>query len=194
MSGSSTFYATLAGANLREARGWEKKAYQWRAYARQLEQDLATWRTNATSLEKRSLELTKEISGVRNESKIVAENAAQAEAVARKVPSLEAELTAIKKSQSALSDHLDVAEYQVEQRTAVIHEMTETISRYEALIYDLNASVLALSRRLVDGGAGMDFEGLEAAIYAEFGGEAAFNAAVEKEKTPKLSKEIFPPE
>lgn len=193
MSGSSTFYATLAGRNARESQGWERNAKEWRAYARQLEQDLATWRATAGDAEQRAIQLQRGLNEAKTESQTVAVNAAEAEKKAGKIPFLESELESVKKQQRVLADQLDVAEFQVDQRAAVIRDITETLSRYEELIYDLNASVLALSRRLV-GGDGMDFEGIEAAIYAEFGSEAAFNAAIEKEKTPELERVVLIPE
>lgn len=42
MSDSNSFFSALAGANAREASGFEAKAIKWRNYAKSLENDVAT--------------------------------------------------------------------------------------------------------------------------------------------------------
>lgn len=107
MSGGSGFFAALAGANSREASGFEAKAIKWRSYAKGLENDVAS-----------------------------------------------------------LKSQLAVAENR---------------------ILDANAKIMARNRILEQATGKKDMD----AVYAAFGGKGAYEAAVQKELTPELKKQVL---
>lgn len=53
MTGGSGFFATLAGANSREASGFEAKALKWRSYAKGLENDIETLKSQLAAAQER---------------------------------------------------------------------------------------------------------------------------------------------
>jgi predicted nucleic acid-binding Zn-ribbon protein len=107
MSGSSTFFATLAGANNRNAQGWKANAREWQDYAKNLESEVA--------------------------------------------------------------------------------QLKEQLAAAENRILSLNAKIIARNRLLEQETGKKDMD----AVYAAFGGKVAYEAAVQKELTTELRKQVL---